>query len=201
MLTCLGVSSEITLDDLDEEILKQSKYIYIEGYLFDSAVATETLLKAIHTAKKHNVRVALSASDVFCIERHKEQFVKLIKKDVDLLFANAQEAMALTDTAALDQSVRSLAELCSQSAVTDGAHGSLLNFNCSLHKIPAYKVSVLDTTGAGDAYAAGLLFGITNGYSLEASGKIASYLASRVVSQVGPRYAGNIRDAIKNILQ
>ncbi len=199
MLTCLAVSSEITYDDLDEQHLKESTYIYIEGYLFDSAVATQTLLKAIHTAKKNNVRVALSASDAFCIERHKEQFVQLVKTDVDLLFANAQEAQYLTDTNSLDEAIKVLSGWCSQSAITDGAHGSILCFNGEQHKITPHPVIAIDTTGAGDSYAAGLLFGLTNGYSLEASGKIASYFSSRIVFQMGPRYAGNIREEIKEI--
>ena len=199
MLTCLAVSSEITYTDLNEDYLKNSSYIYIEGYLFDSEIATRTLLQAIAVAKKHKVKVALSASDSFCIERHKDQFLQLIKNDVDLLFANAQEAQALTDTATLDESLRVLPEWCRQCAITDGAHGSTLIFNGSLHKITSYPVIAVDTTGAGDSYAAGLLFGLTNGYSLEASGKIASYFSSRVVFQLGPRFAGDIKEEIKEL--
>ncbi len=199
MLTCLAVSSEITYEDLDEELLRDSKYIYIEGYLFDSAVATKTLQQAITTAKKNNVLVALSTSDAFCIERHKEKFISLVKNDVDLLFANAQEAQALTDTISLDAAVKVLSGWCRESAITDGARGSVLSFNGIQQKIPPYPVVAIDTTGAGDSYAAGLLFGLTNGYSLEASGKIASYFSSRVVFQMGPRYTGNIKEEIKEL--
>jgi hypothetical protein len=199
LLTCLAESSEITYEDLDEELLKDSKYIYIEGYLFDSDVATKTLYKAIETAKKNNVLVALSTSDAFCIARHKDKFIELVKNNVDLLFANAQEAQALTDTISLDNAVRALSGWCRQSAITDGAHGSILCFNGEQHKISPYPVVAIDTTGAGDSYAAGLLFGLTNGYSLEASGRIASYFSSRVVFQMGPRYAGNIRQEMTEL--
>lgn len=199
MLTCLAVSSEITYEDLNEDYLKNSTYLYIEGYLFDSAVATETVLRAIATAKKHTVNVALSASDSFCIERHKDQFLRLVKNDVDLLFANAQEAQALTDTDSLEDACRVLPRWCRQCAITDGARGSTLLFNGERLKINPYPVIALDTTGAGDAYAAGLLFGLTNGYSLEQSGKIASFFSSRVVFQLGPRFAGDIRQEIKEL--
>jgi len=199
MLTCLAVSSEITYGDLNEDYLKNSAYIYIEGYLFDSEIATKTLLRAIATAKQHKVKVALSASDSFCIERHKDQFLQLIKNDVDLLFANAQEAQALTDTASIDDAIRVLPGWRRQCAITDGAHGSTLIFNGSLLKITSYPVIAVDTTGAGDSYAAGLLFGVTNGYSLEASGRIASFFSSRVVFQLGPRFGGDIKEEIKEL--
>jgi sugar/nucleoside kinase (ribokinase family) len=193
MLTCLGVSSEIAYEDVDEDQLKQSSYIYLEGYLFDSELATRTLLQAIDTAKKNDVKIALTASDPFCVSRHKEIFLKLIKNDIDLLFANAQEAQALTGKDGNDEAVKALAEMCENVAVTDGEKGSILSFNGRVIKVEPFIVTSLDTTGAGDAYAAGLLFGLTNRYTLEDSGKIASFFASRVVSQIGPRYSGDIR--------
>ena len=159
------------------------------GEFFNNSV----LLKAIKTAKKNDVKIALTASDSFCVDRHKDTFLKLIKNDVDLLFANAQEAQALSGKKGNDEAVMTLAEMCANIAVTDGDKGSILIFNDQSTKIKPFIVTPLDTTGAGDSYAAGLLFGLTNGYSLEASGKIASFYASRVVSQIGPRYNGDIR--------
>ena len=199
MLTCLGVSSEIAYEDVDEGRLKQSSYIYLEGYLFDSELATQTLLQAIETAKKNDVKIALTASDSFCVARHKDIFLKLIKNDVDLLFANAQETRALSDKDDNDEAVKALAEMCENIAVTDGEKGSTLCFKGQFTKIEPFIVTPLDTTGAGDSYAAGLLFGLTNGYSLEASGKIASFFASRVVSQIGPRYNGDIRKEMTSL--
>lgn len=199
MLTCLGVSSEIAYEDIDEELLTQSSYAYLEGYLFDSELATGTLLRSVETGKKHGVKIALTASDAFCVERHKALLLQLIKENVDLLFANAQEAQALTETDNTDSAIKALAGLCKQVAVTDGARGSTLCFNGEVKKIASYMVSPLDTTGAGDSYAAGLLFGITHGYTLENSGKLASFFASRVVSQIGPRYSGDIRQEIKSL--
>lgn len=199
MLTCLGVSSEIRYDDIDEDQLKQSCYVYLEGYLFDSELATQTMLQAIDMAKKNGVKIALTASDTLCIERHKDIFLELIQNDVDLLFANAQEAFALSDTDNIKKALKVLSGMCQHIAITDGDQGSILSFNGQFIRIKPYIVSALDTTGAGDSYAAGLLFGLTNRYPLEDSGKLASFFASRVVSQVGPRYCGDIKQEIKSL--
>ncbi len=199
MLTCLGVSSEISYNDIDEDILKQSQYVYLEGYLFDSELATQTIMQVVDTAKKNGVKIAITASDPFCVERHKDIFLKLIKEDADLLFANAVEAMALTDTESTDEAVKSLYGMCKNIAITDGEKGSTLSFNGQAAKIEPLIVTALDTTGAGDSYAAGLLYGITHDYPLESSGKIASFFASRVVSQIGPRYTGNIQSEMKSL--
>jgi len=199
MLTCLGVSSEIALDDIDEDLIRQSTYVYLEGYLFDSEVATRTLLRVVEIARKHGVRLSLTASDSFCVSRHKDIFLKLLRDDVDLLFANAQEARALSDTGTTADAIRVLSEMGRNIAVTDGSRGSTLVFDGQTIKIDPCTVSAIDTTGAGDSYAAGLLFGLTNGYSLKNSGNIASFFASRVVSQVGPRYSGSIKNELKSL--
>jgi hypothetical protein len=195
MLTCLGVSSEIDYDDIDEAQLKNSQYLYLEGYLFDSALATQTMLHAIETAKKHGVKIAFTASDAFCIARHKDIFLQLLR-DVDLLFCNAQEACALSDTGTNDEALKALAAMGPAIALTDGGSGSLLHFEGKTLRVNPCKVSPVDTTGAGDSYAAGLLYGLTNGRSLASSGAIASLFSSRVVAQLGPRFTGDIRSAI-----
>jgi sugar/nucleoside kinase (ribokinase family) len=195
MLTCLGVSSEIDYDDLDEAQLKNSRYLYLEGYLFDSPLATQTMLHAIATAKKHGVKIAFTASDAFCIARHKDTFLKLLR-DVDLLFCNAQEACALSDTGTNAEALKALSVMCPAIALTDGGSGSLLCFNGDTLQVQPCTVTPLDTTGAGDSYAAGLLYGLTSGRSLASSGAIASMFSSRVVAQLGPRFAGDIRSEI-----
>jgi sugar/nucleoside kinase (ribokinase family) len=195
MLTCLGVSSEIGYDDIDEAKLKNSRYLYLEGYLFDSPLATQTMLHAIDTAKKHGVKIAFTASDAFCIARHKDTFLKLLPQ-IDLLFCNAQEACALSDTGTNDEALKALAALGPAIALTDGGSGSLLCFNGETLPVKPCSVSPVDTTGAGDSYAAGLLYGLTSGRSLAASGAIASLFSSRVVAQLGPRFAGDIRNEI-----
>ena len=197
MLTCLGVSSEIEKDDIDVRQLEGSNYIYLEGYLFDSDMAIETMLHAISLAKRAGVKVAFTASDAFCIDRHRDIFLKIIKEDVDLLFANAQEARALTGAADTDAALLELGGMCAGVALTDGEQGSILRMNNTTVRVVPHKVAALDTTGAGDSYAAGLLYGLTNGCSLERSGEIASFFSARVVSMMGPRFIGNIRDELQ----
>lgn len=193
MLTCLGVSSEIAPDYIDVPQLKNSDYIYLEGYLFDSALATETMLHAVRLARSAGVKVAFTASDAFCIERHRDVFLQLLGGDVDLLFANAQEAMALTGAPDTDSALAALCTMCPQVAVTDGEHGSFVHADGVTVSVAPHRVEAVDTTGAGDSYAAGLLYGLTNGCTLERSGQIASLFSARVVSQLGPRYSGDIR--------
>ena len=199
LLTCLGVSSEIGPDDIDVRMLEGSDYIYLEGYLFDSAMATGTMQQAISLAKRAGVKVAFTASDAFCIDRHRDMFVNIINNDVDLLFANAQEARALTGASDTDTALCMLGKMCPGVALTDGEHGSILRMNGTMVRIAPHKVTALDTTGAGDSYAAGLLYGLTNGCSLERSGAIASLFSARVVSMMGPRFSGNIRDEVQGL--
>jgi hypothetical protein len=197
MLTCLGVSSEIAPDYIDVQQLQRSDYMYLEGYLFDSAMATETMLHAITLARTSGVKVAFTASDAFCIERHRDIFSKILNGDVDLLFANAQEACALTGAPDAGSALRALTAMCPGVAITDGERGSLVHLGGATVRVAPHIVKAVDTTGAGDSYAAGLLYGLTNGFSLERSGRIASLFAARVVSHMGPRYDGNIREEVK----
>jgi len=200
MLTCLGVSSEIGYEDVDEELLKHSSYIYLEGYFFESERTVQTLLQSVAVARKNGVRIALTASDVFCIDRHRDLFLQLIQNDVDLLFANAWEARALSRTDNNEAALRVLSGWCETVAVTDGEHGSMVSFNGEVTKILPHIVSAVDTTGAGDAYAAGLLYGITSGRTVMESGTIASFFSAKVVAQIGPRYSGDIQPELKNLL-
>ncbi|MBW7988861.1 MAG: adenosine kinase [Planctomycetes bacterium] len=200
MLTCLGVSGEIDYEDIDEELLKHSRYIFLEGYLFESECAARTMLRAVAVARNNGVKIALSASDANCVDRHRDLLVQLIQNDVDLLFANTREAWALSGTDNNDAALRVLSSWCEGVAVTDGEHGSMLSFNGEVMKNALYSVSALDTTGAGDAYAAGLLYGIISGRKSRESGMIASLFSARVVAQIGPRYNGDIQAELKKLL-
>ncbi len=200
MLTCLGVSGEIDYEDIDEELLKHSRYIYLEGYLFESECAARTMLRAVAVARKNGVRIALAASDALCIARHHDLFLQIIQNDVDLLFANAREARALSRTDNNEAALRVLSGWCEGVAVTDGEHGSMVSFNGEVTKIMPNRVSAVDTTGAGDAYAAGLLYGIISGHTIRESGMIANFFSAKVVAQIGPRYNGDIQPELKKLL-
>ncbi len=200
MLTCLGVSGEIEYEDINEELLRHSRYIYLEGYLFESECAARAMLRVVAVARKNGVKIALTASDANCVDRHRDLLVQLIQNDVDLLFANAQEAQVLSCTNNNEEALRVLSGWCEGIAVTDGEQGSMVSFNGEVTRIMPNRVSAVDTTGAGDAYAAGLLYGITSDRTIRESGMVASLFSARVVAQIGPRYNGDIQPELKKLL-
>ncbi len=187
MLTHLGVSSTLTKSDIDEEAIKKSQWVYVEGYLFTSPTQKAAALKAIQLAKKNGVKVAFTVSDPFLINDFRDEFWDLIESPVDLLFCNLEEARALTGHEDPVECAASLHRHARQVAMTLGADGSLLMHNGSTIPIEGVQVEAVDTTGAGDMYAAGILYGITNGLSWRDSGHLASHAAARIVSQFGAR--------------
>ncbi|MDT8303769.1 MAG: adenosine kinase [Sedimentisphaerales bacterium] len=200
MLTCLGISGEIDYEDIDEELLKHSRYIYLEGFLFESECASRTMLRAVATAKKNGVKIALTTSDATCIDQYGDMLIQFIQNDVDLLFANTLEARALSGADNNDAALQVLSDWCEGIAMTDGERGSMISFNGEITKIAPNRVAAVDTTGAGDAYAAGLLYGITRGRTARESGKIASLFSAQVVTQIGPRCKGEIPPELKQLL-
>jgi sugar/nucleoside kinase (ribokinase family) len=187
MLTNLAVSSTLTPDDVDEETIRNSKYVYIEGYLFGGEPNHSAALRAIELAKKHGVKVALTVSDPFLIQYHKEEFWSLIEGPVDLLFCNLDEARALTGHHDAIECAREIHRHAENVALTLGGDGSLLMHGGEAIPIEGVPVKAIDTTGAGDMYAAGILYGITNGLSWKQAGHLASHAAARVVAQLGAR--------------
>jgi sugar/nucleoside kinase (ribokinase family) len=189
MLTHLGVSATLGPDDVDEAEIAQAEYVYIEGYLFAAENNKAAALKAIDLAKKHGVKVALTVSDPFLIRLFKEEFWRLIDGPVDLLFCNLDEARSLTDREDPLECAREIHRHAANVALTLGPNGSLLMFGGDLIPIEGVTVEAIDTTGAGDMYAAGLLYGITNGLSWRQAGHLASHAAARIVTQLGARLA------------
>ena len=187
MLTHLGLSSTLGPDDISEAEIKQSKFVYIEGYLFTGDSTKGAALKAIDLAKKHGVKVAFTVSDPFLINFNRELFWELIAGPVDLLFCNLEEARSLTgltDPVACAHKIHSHA---ADVALTLGPDGSLLLHGGTAVPIEGVAVQAVDTTGAGDMYAAGVLYGITNGLTWKQAGHLASHAAARVVAQMGAR--------------
>lgn len=189
MLTNLAASVTLGSDDICEESIAKSKYVYVEGYLFTGESTTAAAMKAIELAKKHGVRVAFTASDPFLIVDHKDTFWDLIKGPVDLLFCNVEEARSLTGEDDPIACAAKIHEHADNVALTLGGDGSILMHEGKTIPIEGESVEVIDTTGAGDMYAAGILYGITNGLSWQQSGKLASHAAARIVSQMGARLA------------
>ena len=187
MFTFLGMCRELGPDNVDSDTLKSCKYLYVTGYLWDTDTQKQAVLKAMREAKAAGVKVALSLSDPFCVDRNKDDFLAIIRDHVDLLIGNRDEAQALTDTATPQDAIAALASYCDLAAVTMDGEGSLLRSGSETLTIPAYAVTPVDTTGAGDMYAAGILYGLTQGLPLEKTGRIASCAAAQVVGKMGPR--------------
>lgn len=187
MLTHLGLSSTLGPDDISEAEIRKAKYVYIEGYLFTGESTKQAALKAIRLAKENGVKVAFTVSDPFLIGMNRELFWELIRGPVDLLFCNLEEARSLTGQTDPVECARAIHQHAAEVALTLGADGSLLMHGGQVFPVEGVSVKAVDTTGAGDMYAAGILFGITNGFSWQQAGHLASHAASRIVSQMGAR--------------
>lgn len=187
MLTHLGVSATLGPEDISEEEVRKAKYVYVEGYLFTAEQTRAAALRAIELAKRNGVKVAFTVSDPFLIQLFREQFWELIQGPVDLLFCNLEEARSLTgeqDAIACAQAIHKHAE---NVALTLGSSGSMIMHEGQAFPIEGVRVQAIDTTGAGDMYAAGVLYGITNGLSWQQAGHLASHAAARIVTQLGAR--------------
>lgn len=195
MLTCLGASKSLGPEDLQEEKIKQSQYVYVEGYLFTQEPTRTAALQAIALAKRHNVKVAFTVSDPFLIQYHKEEFWQLIEGPVDLVFCNLDEARALTGKHDAVDCAQYLHQHAENVALTLGSNGSLLMHAGETIAIAGASVTAKDTTGAGDMYAAGILYGITNGLTWKQAGHLASHAAGRIVAQLGARLAEPLTQA------
>ncbi len=200
LCTFLGISRELGPDDLDRDSIASSKYIYITGYLWDTESQQAAVVRAMEIAKEHGVKVALSLSDPFCVGRHKEAFLSLTEQYVDLLIGNHEEMQALTGCSTPEAAILATSSIADMAAVTVGAKGSIIRSGNSLCAIGGFQVDPVDTTGAGDMYAAGLLYGLTHDLSIEHTGKLAGYVASRVVASLGPRLSSLDDDYVTGLL-
>jgi len=187
MNTYLGASSLLGVSDLDERAIAQGKVLYMEGYLYDRPEAKEAFRHAAGVAHEAGRMVSLTLSDSFCVERHRDDFLSLIDDEVDLLFGNAAELKALYQTDSFDAALAELRRQCPFAAVTASADGSIIVTPDEMIEVKAHPVpKVIDTTGAGDLYAAGFLFGLTRGEPLAECGRLGSLAAAEVISHVGP---------------
>lgn len=201
LCTYLGICRELGPDDLNLDAIRASRYLFVTGYLWDTDSQKAAVLRAMETAKAAGVKVALSLSDPFCVNRHKSDFLNIIEQHVDLLIGNDEEAQTLFDASTPLDAIRATAPYCAMAAVTMGGRGALLRDGNRIVETPAFKIQPVDTTGAGDMFAAGLLYGLTHGLSLEKTGALASYVAAEVVSKLGPRLHALDSEAVSRILQ
>ena len=199
MNTFLGVCSEVHAGDVDEALIAASAITYVEGYLWDQPAAKEALRKAIAIAKKHGRKIALSLSDLFCVERHRAEFFELISDHVDILFANEMEITALCQSQDFDACVEMMRGRVGLAVLTRSEKGSVLVSADEVVPVPiAAARSVTDTTGAGDLYAAGILYGLAHDWSLKDSGNLGARLAAHIISQIGARSETSLKPLLKS---
>lgn len=194
MLTNLGASARLSEIDIDEAAICDAKYIYIEGYLFTGEDTKAAAYRAIDLAVKNNIKIAFTASDPFLVEMMKEEMWDLIRGPVDLFFCNEEEARSLTGLSDPIACASKIHETAENVAMTLGPNGSILMHGGEVIAIEGVGVQAIDTTGAGDMYAGGILYGITNGLSWRQAGHLASHSAARVVAQMGARLATRLTD-------
>jgi sugar/nucleoside kinase (ribokinase family) len=198
MNTFLGVSSFLSPEHLDEEAIKNSTYVYLEGYLVASPKGLEAMKEAKRLAEKNKIDVALTFSDPSMVKYFGSQMKEIVGASVDLLFCNDEEAMIYTGTDSIKEAREKLKEVAKRFVITLGANGALIFDGDTFIEIEPYKVRAIDTNGAGDMFAGAFLYATTHSHSYAEAGKLASLASSRVVSQFGPRLEP---EQVKKVLQ
>jgi sugar/nucleoside kinase (ribokinase family) len=188
MCTYLGACVELGPEDVDPALVARASVTYLEGYLWDPPRAKDAFRVAMAAAKGAGRRVALTLSDPFCVERHRDEFRELVAREVDVLFANEKEIVALYETPGLDAAVAAVRGRCEIAVVTRSELGCLVVTAADVHEIPAAPVDrVVDTTGAGDLFAAGFLHGLTRDLPLSDCARLGALAAAEVISHFGAR--------------
>ncbi len=200
MNTFLGASNLLAPADVDEDLISSAQYTYLEGYLWDPEDAKEAFRHAMRMAHQHNRKVALTLSDAFCVDRFREEFKELVRT-VDLLFANEAEICSLYEVDEFDDALQAVRAAGTMAALTRSEKGSLLMNGDEVHLIDAVAgVKVVDTTGAGDLYAAGVLAGLTQGRGLGECGHMGSIAAAEVISHMGARPVTDLKALVEKEL-
>ncbi|MBV1693612.1 MAG: adenosine kinase [Hyphomicrobiales bacterium] len=196
MNTLLDISTEFTVADIQPAMVEGAKVTYLEGYLFDPPEAKAAFRHAAGLAKRAGRQVALSLSDAFCVDRHRDEFLSFIRSDVDILFANESEITSLFQVSSFDAALAKAVGLAPVMALTRSAKGSvILARGATPVMVAAAPVAkVVDTTGAGDLYAAGFLYGLTNGRDHARAAALGSLAAAEVISHVGARPEASLAD-------
>ena len=188
MNTYLGASATLCADHLDLDLIASAKVTFLEGYLFDRDDAKAAFRLAAETAHAAGRKVSLTLSDSFCVDRHRDDFLDLVRGGVDILFANEEEIMKLYGVDSFDDGVEAVRGSCEIAAVTRGREGSVVVTADELVSVEAHQVPKrVDTTGAGDLYAAGFLYGWSQGRPLHECGRLGSIAAAAVIGHIGPR--------------
>ncbi|MBT4790796.1 MAG: adenosine kinase [Halobacteriovoraceae bacterium] len=187
MNTYLGITASFDKEQLDEQSLKNSKWLYVEGYLVASPTGHEAALEAVRIAKQNNVKTALTLSDPSMVKFFKDNMIQIVGNGVDLIFCNEMEAMDFTGTNDLYDAREKLKDLAKTFVITLGKNGAIIWDGTMFIDIEPHQVKAVDTNGAGDMYAGAFLYGITNGMTYAGAGALASLASSKIVEKYGPR--------------
>ena len=200
MNTYLGACTGLGPEDIDAETIAAARVTYMEGYLWDPPRAKQAFLEATRLAHEAGQLVSLTLSDSFCVERHRDEFLGLVQDHVDLLFANQDEIVSLYRAATFEEAVRRVRGDCPVVALTRGEAGSLVVSPDAVHAIAAEAATPLDSTGAGDAYAAGFLYGFTHDHDLATCGRMGGIAAAEVIGHVGARPDTSLAELVQRTL-
>jgi sugar/nucleoside kinase (ribokinase family) len=201
MQTYLGATTQLGVEDVNMDYITSSKVLYLEGYLWDQPRAKNAMREAAIKAQHAGVKVSLTLSDAFCVGRFRDEFLELAEKHVDILFANESEILSLYQVDRFDDALQRVRKHCEIAALTRSEKGSVVVNGDEVHVIDAEKgVKVVDTTGAGDAYAGGFLYGYTQGYDLATCGRLGGLMAAEVISHLGPRPEADIKKLASAVL-
>ncbi len=201
MCTHLGISATLTADDIDAERLAQSQYCYVEGYLWTGDDTREASLRAFQLARQSNVKTAFTFSDPFLVDLFKDDFISLAKDHCDTVFCNADEARKLFDLESPQDCANQMAGLCPLGFITDGADGCYVSHDGKVEQVAGFPANAVDTVGAGDAFAGGVLFGLTHGLDPLAAARWGNYFASRIVERFGPRMEEPLQRQLASVLE
>jgi sugar/nucleoside kinase (ribokinase family) len=187
MNTFLGASVDFRPEDLDLDLIGNAKVVYLEGYLFDRDAAKAAFRDAARAAKEAGAKVALTLSDAFCVDRHRDDFRALVRHGADIVFANEKEITSLYQVNSFEEAADRAMNDCEMAVLTRSEAGSIIVAAGETIEIEAEKARVVDLTGAGDLYSAGFLYGLTHGASLRECGRLGSLAAAEAISHIGAR--------------
>ena len=195
MATYLGASNQLRVSDINEKLIARSEITYVEGYLFDLPPAKEAIRKVVNFAHDHDSMVALSLSDMFCVDRHRRDFLELVTNDVDVLLCNETEICSLFQVPTLDRAFNALEELGILAVVTRGPAGADVLTVTGVVSVPAHEVEhVIDQNGAGDMFASGFLYGLALGADPVESAELGSLCAGEIISHLGARPENDLEE-------
>lgn len=203
MNTYLGACRNFSRGDITAEMIEKSRFFYFTGYMWDTTNQKGAVTSAIEIAKKNGVKIVFDIADPFAVDRHRSDFLKIIEDSADIVFANAMEADILYDTRGqkdISTAVRQMGRLCEIAVVKNSADDTHISYSGEMVKIPSFRTEVQDTTGAGDNFAAGFLYGLINKFEPEKCCTIASFVASKTIEKIGAQAPVDIKKQLEEVL-